>query len=176
MDRTFIIYAVLPLLVLIFPNIAHGQDGQFEGPSTMDLIILFSAAIIIVAGIAVYISRDAIMRKKTDYDMGAFESQKNRDYEKYHSDWGEETPDEDAKSDDLEEWDSKLPDYYGILGLEKTATRDEIKRQYRELAKKTHPDKTRDESSKDMVEINKAYEVLSDTEKRKRYDGLLDIS
>lgn len=63
-------------------------------------------------------------------------------------------------------------DYYKILGIEKNASQEEIKKKYRELAKKHHPDLNKgDESSANKLkEINEAYEVLSDEEKRKKYD------
>ena len=63
-------------------------------------------------------------------------------------------------------------DYYKILGVDKTATDAEIKKEYRKLAKKYHPDVNQnDESaSNKFKEINEAYEVLSDKEKRKQYD------
>ena len=66
----------------------------------------------------------------------------------------------------------KYRDYYEILGVDKKASPDEIKRAYRKLAKKYHPDLHPDdkEAEKKFTEINEAYEVLSDEEKRKKYD------
>jgi curved DNA-binding protein len=63
-------------------------------------------------------------------------------------------------------------DYYKILGVSKTATAGEIKKAYRQLAIKYHPDKTKgdrvaEEKFKDISEANK---VLSDADKRKKYD------
>jgi len=65
-------------------------------------------------------------------------------------------------------------DYYKILGVERTANKDEIKRAYRKLALKTHPDKNPGDSKaeENFKEINEAYQVLSDPEKRSRYDQL----
>lgn len=64
-----------------------------------------------------------------------------------------------------------LPDYYKIFGLNKTATEEEIKKRYRELAKKYHPDvnKGSDATAK-MQEIQEAYYILYDEEARARYD------
>jgi len=64
--------------------------------------------------------------------------------------------------------------YYEILGVDKNASQDEIKKAYRKLAKKYHPDTNpgnREAESK-FKEINEAYEVLGDEEKRKKYDQL----
>lgn len=63
-------------------------------------------------------------------------------------------------------------DYYKILEVEKTASQDEIKKSYRKLAKKYHPDLNKDnpQGQEKFKEINEAYEVLGDEEKRKQYD------
>ncbi|MBU0484886.1 MAG: DnaJ domain-containing protein [Proteobacteria bacterium] len=63
-------------------------------------------------------------------------------------------------------------DYYKVLGVEKTATAAEIKKAYRKLALKFHPDKNKGdkESEEKFKEISEAYAVLSDPEKRKQYD------
>ncbi len=65
-----------------------------------------------------------------------------------------------------------MKDYYAILGVSKDASPEEIKRAYRELAKKYHPDKNRGdpEAEERFKEINEAYAVLSDPEKRAEYD------
>ena len=60
-------------------------------------------------------------------------------------------------------------DYYKILGINKNASKDEIKRAYRELAQKYHPDKKGGDEKK-FKEINEAYQVLSDDNKRQQYD------
>ena len=62
-------------------------------------------------------------------------------------------------------------DYYETLGVSRDASRDEIQRVYRKLARKYHPDLNKTAGSEDKFkEINEAYEVLKDPEKRKKYD------
>ena len=63
-------------------------------------------------------------------------------------------------------------DYYDALGVKKTAAQDEIKKAYRKLAMKHHPDRNQGdkESEEKFKEASEAYEVLSDAEKRKTYD------
>ena len=65
-------------------------------------------------------------------------------------------------------------DYYEILGVKKAATEDEIKKAYRTLAKKFHPDKNKGnkEAENKFKEISEAYAVLSDKEKREQYDRM----
>jgi molecular chaperone DnaJ len=65
-------------------------------------------------------------------------------------------------------------DYYDILGVKKSASADEIKKAYRGLAKKFHPDKNKGnkEAENKFKEVSEAYAVLSDTEKREQYDRL----
>jgi curved DNA-binding protein len=63
-------------------------------------------------------------------------------------------------------------DYYSILGLDKNASQDDVKKAYRKLARKHHPDLNPNDAAanKKFQQINEANEVLSDPEKRKKYD------
>lgn len=68
----------------------------------------------------------------------------------------------------------EIKDYYKILGVDKSASDDEVKKAYRKLAKEWHPDRhkgnDKDSARKKFKEINEAYQILGDNEKRKQYD------
>ena len=145
--------------------------------SDEEKIILFSGFSIAVIGIFVFLARDIILRKKTSYDKQQHESKKDRTYEKYHSDWGDDYEEVGKRGNSKQEREfreditnNNLPNYYEILGVERDATYEEIKKNFRELAKKTHPDKTKEDSEEEMIQINKAYEILSDKTSREKYD------
>ena len=145
--------------------------------SDEEKIILFSGFSIAVIGIFVFLARDIILRKKTSYDKQQHESKKDRTYEKYHSDWGDDYEEVGKRGNSKQEREfredvtnNNLPNYYEILGVETDATYEEIKKNFRELAKKTHPDKTKEDSEEEMIQINKAYEILSDKTSREKYD------
>ena len=67
-------------------------------------------------------------------------------------------------------------DYYEILGVNKESTPDEIKKAYRKLALRYHPDKNKDKDAEEKFkEINEAYEILSDEKKKTQYDRSGDV-
>jgi len=162
----------------------YDSGAQVNPPSAVsdyyvtseDLYLTFIIAIIIVAVIFIYLARHIILRKKTSYDNVKLDSKKDRDYEKYHSEWSEEEIFGSRKNNtDAKEFremynDNSLPNYYLILGLTNDSSQDEIKSQYRKLAKQYHPDRNKNSSEEKMAEINKAYEVLSDKKLKAEYD------
>ncbi len=170
-----IIIAVF-LLGLILP--IHAQEVVVSAEDQMTIFIGF---IIAVAAIFIYLARDMILRKKTAYDEKNLESQKNKDYDKYHSDWNDDY--EDLGSRNRKPWEKfntldieSLPDLYAILDIQKDATSKEIKQQYRKLAKQSHPDKSTQQDAKEtMAQINQAYEILSDPQQRAQYDLVKNI-
>ena len=174
---------VVTIIIIGILHTANAQVNELDMElevSDEEKIILFAGFAIAVIAIFLFLARDIILRKKTSYDKEELESKKDKTYEKYHSDWGEDYEDLGNRKNTKEDKEfqdavrnNNLPKYYKVLGVAKDATQTEIKNKFRELAKKTHPDKTKDNSEEDMVEINKAYEVLSDEERRKKYDSYL---
>ena len=159
-------------------------DGTIESLTESEQMIVFAIAAVIIISVLIFLARGSIFRKKNEYDTGEWESKKNRDYEKYHSEWmSDEISFERKGKNKLSDEDFRksllsknLPDYYAILQIQKTASQDEIKSQFRSLAKKWHPDrKQSDDAEKKMTQINMAYEVLSNTKRRKMYDQHFSI-
>ena len=160
-------------------NVNPNKMNNGDSLSESDQIIIFTIAVIILISVLIFLARDSIFRKKTEYDANDWESKKNRDYEKYHSEWMSDEISFERKgknklSDDefrKSLLSKNLSDYYTILQVQKNASQDEIKSQFRLLAKKWHPDKKQsDDAEKKMAEINIAYEILSSTKRRKMYD------
>jgi len=154
-------------------------EGAIESLTESELIIVFTIAATIIISVLVFLARGSIFRKKTEYDTGNWESKKNRDYEKYHSEWMSDEANFERKGKNKlsdEEFresllNQNLPDYYIILHVSPNASQNEIKTQFRKLAKKWHPDRKQgDDAEKKMSEINMAYEVLSNPKRRKMYD------
>ena len=176
------------LILILVPTISFGQQiiiekqrgseeiSEYYNPEDVKLAMMILAVIVVV--LFLYLARDTILRRKTEYEKKEYESKKNRDFEKYHSEWT--GYDEDffgqKKSKESREFrkmmqDSNLPNYYAVLGVNIDATHEQIKSKYRQLVKEYHPDRTKDEKSAEIFsEITKAYEVLSDDQTRKDYD------
>src|SRR5246127_5445464 len=72
---------------------------------------------------------------------------------------------------------AQTKDYYSVLGVPASATQDEIKKKYRKLAAKHHPDKnpTDPKAAERFKEISEAYQVLGDADKRKQYDQMRQL-
>ena len=177
--------AIFSLVIFaVMPTAYAQQDLNMEMEvSDEDKIILFGGFAIAIIAIFLFLARDIILRRKTAYDKENLESKKEKTYEKYHSDWGDDYEEIGSRRNTKEDKEfreakrnEELPDYYEVLGIERDATPAEIKTKFRELAKKTHPDKTKEDSEEEMTLLNKAYEVLSDEETRKKYDTYLDVS
>src|SRR5579872_3577947 len=69
---------------------------------------------------------------------------------------------------------TQTKDFYAVLGVPASASQDEIKKQYRKLAKRNHPDTNQNDpkAAERFKEISEAYTVLGDAEKRKQYDEM----
>ncbi len=175
-------FNILVVLVIIFGTVqvANAQTSNLDMELEVtdeEKIILFSGFSIAVIGLFLFLARDIILRRKTSYDKEELESKKDKTFEKYHSDWGDDYEELGHRSNTKEDKEfrealnnDELPNYYEIIGVKNDATPEEIKKKFRELAKKTHPDKTKEDSEKEMAEINKAYGILSDKESREKYD------
>jgi molecular chaperone DnaJ len=180
------------VFTLLLLGIIQSASAQIENSSsnleytmtTEENIILFGGFALAVVAIFLFLARDTILRRKTMYDKEEFESKKDKTYEKYHSDWTDDFVDftytrpsqADAEFRKAAK-NSTLPDYYKILDVPRNASQYEIKKRYRELAKKLHPDKSKEEKPDEtMAKINRAYEILSNTEIKEKYDQNLNVS
>lgn len=170
----------------------RGLDMELEVSDEETAVVLAGFAVAVI-GIFLFLARDTILRRRNDYDNSEeYASKRERTYEKYHSSWTDDYEEvgtrkkgrQDAAREFYEEASGgRLPDYYGVLGVSRDATKPEIKEAFRRLAKEAHPDKAGQKSAKKdvggdapdpditMAEINKAYEVLSDDDLREKYDA-----
>ncbi|MEW6043783.1 MAG: DnaJ domain-containing protein [Thermoproteota archaeon] len=176
------VYAQQPAIIT---EAQRGSEeiSEYYNPNDVRLAMIIIA--VAVVALFVYLARDIILRRKTEYEKKEFASKQNRDYEKYHSEWNAEDEDffgEKKQSKEASEFrkmlqESRLPNYYATLGISNDATQEEIKAKFRQLAKEYHPDKTKDQKTSEIfAEITKAYEILSDEEKRKTYDRYFKAS
>jgi molecular chaperone DnaJ len=181
-----LIISIIAILVFGVVQTTYGQteklDMDFEITED-EKIILFASFAIAVLGISLFLTRDIILRRKTSYDKKEFDSKKERTNEKYNSDWGDDYEELGQRRNTKQDKEFReavsndnLTNYYDVLGVANDATQEEIKNKFRELAKKTHPDRTKVDSEEEMAKLNKAYEVLSDKEQRESYDRYLKVS
>ena len=180
----FVLYDKSKIAKQFFYDSGHNVNpmkvgNMIESLTESDQIIIFASAAVIIIGVLLFLARHSIFRKKTEYDTGEWQSKKNRDYEKYHSEWmSDEISFERKGKNKLSDDDFRksllsknLPDYYAILEIQKTASQNEVKMQFRQLAKKWHPDRKQSSDAEEkMAQINMAYEVLSNPKRRKLYD------
>lgn len=167
----------------ILAQVENSSSNLEYAMTNEENIMLFGGFTIAVVGIVLFLFRDVILRKKTSYDKEEFESKKEKTFEKYHSGWTDDYVDftytrytEDDANFAKAAKDSTLPDYYKVLGIPQSSSQEEIKKRYRELAKKLHPDKIKGEKTDaTMAEINKAYEILSQKEMKEKYDKHLNV-
>ena len=163
---------IISVIIIGALQTAYSQTDELNKNlvvSDEEKIMIFGGFAIAVIAIFLFLARDIILRRKTSYDKEELESKKDKTYEKYHSDWGDDYEEIGKRKNTKEDREfrdaarnDELPNYYEILKISRDATQEEIKNKFRELAKKTHPDKTKEDSEEEMVELNKAYEVLSD--------------
>ncbi len=177
---------IISVIIIGALQTAYSQTDELNKNlvvSDEEKIMIFGGFAIAIIAIFLFLARDIILRRKTSYDKEELESKKDKTYEKYHSDWGDDYEEIGKRKNTKEDREfrdaarnDELPNYYEILEISRDATQEEIKNKFRELAKKTHPDKTKDDSEEEMVELNKAYEVLSDEELREKYDRYLKVN
>jgi molecular chaperone DnaJ len=139
---------IVLIFIIIFSVVqtSHAQINESDRVlqvSDEEKIILFTGFSIAVIAIFLFLARDIILRKKTPYDKKEHESKKDRTYEKYHSDWGDDYEEIGKRGNSEKEREfredvknNNLPNYYKILELEINATQEQIKKNFRNLQKK----------------------------------------
>ena len=184
----FVIFVLVVVGASYATTAAHAQNNNNPDVELVvtdeEKIILFSGFAVAVLAVFMFLARDIILRRKTSYDKKEeLESKKDKTFEKYHSDWGDDYEEMGQRRNTKEDKEfreasnnDRLPNYYEIIGVPEDATPDEIKKRFREQAKKMHPDKTKADSIDAMAELNKAYEVLSDKQSKERYDTYFKAS
>ena len=161
--------AIILATLAIGPYCISMAAAQSRGAvNPQDVMIIFIIFIIAVIALFLYLARHSILRRRTPYDTSNYDSKKNRDYEKYHSHWQDDY--EEYSRPDNATHATPKEDLYRILDISPDADSDTIKARYRELARENHPDVSGQDSDAKMARINRAYEILSDTEMRRRYD------
>ena len=173
----FLIFIILVGVIQTSYQQSEELDMELE-VSDEEKIMLFGGFAVAIIAIFLFLARDIILRRKTNYDKENLDSKKDKTFEKYHSDWGDDYEELGKRKNTKRDKkfreaanNGEMPDYYDILGVKQDASFEEIRDSFRELAKKIHPDKTKDEDSEEkMAEINEAYEILSDKENRESYD------
>ena len=160
---------LVTLVMVIGPCCVSTAAAQGEeAVNPQDIMIIFIIFISAVIALFLYLARHSILRRRTPYDISDYDSKKNRDYEKYHSRWQDDY--EEYSRPDNAKYDPSKEDLYQILDIPPDADSDTIKARYRELARENHPDVSGQDSEAKMARINRAYEILSDAEMRRRYD------
>jgi molecular chaperone DnaJ len=124
-------FSIFVISIVIFGGIqiANAQNNNLDMElevSDEEKIILFSGFAIVVIGLFLFLARDIILRRKTSYDKEELESKKDKTFEKYHSDWGDDYEELGHRSNTKEDKEfrdalnnDELPNYYEIIGVVK---------------------------------------------------------
>ena len=141
-------FSIFVISIMIFGGLqtVYAQNSSLDMELEVtdeEKIILFSGFIIAILTVFLFLARDIILRRKTSYDKEELESKKDKTFEKYHSDWGDDYEELGQRRNTIEDKEfreasnnDELPNYYEIIGVTKDATYDEIKKKFREQAKK----------------------------------------
>jgi len=127
---------IISIIIIGTLQTAYAQTDEFNMElevSDEEKIILFGSFAIAIIAIFLFLSRDIILRRKTSYDKEDLESKKDRTYEKYHSDWGDEYEELGKRTNTKEDREfrdaasnDELPNYYKTLGVPRDATQMQI--------------------------------------------------